>query len=104
MEAADPAVATHISVAPVPQLSIRGGEGLVRDAVGDRPVLDGDTINVVDADGGANGATPAASTRRRSTLVDDTPDEFEGRLRDGGSGLDPLAGRLSAGMPTQLQR
>ncbi|AAV46886.1 cell division cycle protein 48 [Haloarcula marismortui ATCC 43049] len=95
VEAADPAVATHISVAPVPQLSIRGGEGLVRDAVGDRPLLDGDTITVSLFDGSLTVPVRVVSTQPAGpvTLVDDTVIEItDGPApRRSNSGLDPLA-------------
>jgi transitional endoplasmic reticulum ATPase len=46
VEPTDVATARRVVVAPVAQLSIRGGEDAVREAIGDRPVLVGDTVRV----------------------------------------------------------
>jgi transitional endoplasmic reticulum ATPase len=49
--AATPAVAESVRLAPVPQLSVRGGAQLVRDAVGDRLLTAGRTVSVSLFDG-----------------------------------------------------
>lgn len=95
VEAADPAAATHVSVAPVPQLSIRGGEQLVRQAVGDRPLLDGDTVTVSLFDGSLTVPVRVVSTQPSGpvALADDTVIEIsDGPAPIGASGgLDPLS-------------
>jgi transitional endoplasmic reticulum ATPase len=48
---ADPAVADSLRLAPVPRLSVRGGETLLREAIGDRPVTTGGTVPVSLFDG-----------------------------------------------------
>jgi transitional endoplasmic reticulum ATPase len=49
--AVDLSVADSVTVAPVPRLSVRGGQSLLDEAVGDDPVAEGDTVSVSLFDG-----------------------------------------------------
>jgi transitional endoplasmic reticulum ATPase len=49
--AVDLAAADSVTVAPIPRLSIRGGQVLLREAMGDTPVTEGDTVSVSLFDG-----------------------------------------------------
>ncbi|MBB6646111.1 AAA family ATPase [Halobellus ruber] len=49
--AVDLADADSVTVAPIPRLSVRGGEALLREAMGDTPVTEGETVSVSLFDG-----------------------------------------------------
>lgn len=79
---ADSGVADSVRLAPVPRLSVRGGETLLREAIGDRPVTTGETVDVSLFDGSlevpfqvlsAEPAGPVSVAQRTEIRVEDGP-------------------------------
>lgn len=95
VEAVDPPAAAHINVAPIAQLSIRSGEQLVRETVGDRPLLGGDTVTVSLFDESLTVPLRVVSTQPAGpvTLADDTVIEItDGPAAKGSNeSLNPLS-------------
>jgi transitional endoplasmic reticulum ATPase len=97
----DPDPAQQVVVAPVTRLAIRGGDRLVRDAIGSRPVSKGDTVTASLFDGSLDIPLRVLSTRPAGPvrLTAETAIEVTDGPAPVGSktGLDPLPGDAVGG-------
>ncbi|MFC7075588.1 AAA family ATPase [Haloarcula halophila] len=90
----EPEPAEQVTVAPVTRLAIRGGDRLVRDAVGTHPVSEGDTVTASLFDGSLDIPLRVLSTRPPGPVVlteATTVEVTDGPAPVGSmGGLDPL--------------
>ena len=81
VETVSPDTASRIRLAPVPRLSIQGGAQLLRDAIGDAPLTDGETVSVSFFDGSLNIPFRVLSTDPSGPVFITT--ETDVRIEDG---------------------
>ena len=99
--------AEQITVAPVVRLSIRSGEQLIRSAIGDRLLGDGDTVSVSLFDGSLDIPLRVISTRPSGPVRVTTATTID--IRDGpapviqGRQLTPLAPTAVGGYETTIE-
>ena len=84
--AVSPDTGGRVRLAPVPRLSIQGGAQLLRDAIGDEPLADGETVSVSFFDGSLNVPFRVLSTDPSGPVF--VTAETDVRIEDGPAPVD----------------
>ncbi|WP_247010298.1 AAA family ATPase [Halorientalis litorea] len=101
IESATPVAARAVELAPVPALSLAGGEAAVRQAIGQRPISPGDELKVSFFEGSISAPLRVTETRPSGLVVVDENTQLD--LSDGpapaasGRRVQPVAGELVGG-------